>query len=184
MLRSNHFSGKLSCTVMSFSNPNGDWAPGSHGSVLNAPGKQWSMFPEDTTLIRSLFFTVWTQCLTENTNYYFLQQHMVFSVLWSKRQQVWGIIPLDTMIHHLASKALPVQEFPSCRVRMGSWRAGPVKSLQFPSFPVGNRDPTGSKSPGGMSSETETYTEDWYTVQLTPSPIATAFLDPSYYIPE
>lgn len=61
----------------------------------------------------------------------FWQQGMVFSVLWPKGQQVGVIILLDTMVHHLVSKALPAQEFPNYRLRLGSQRAGPVQSLLY-----------------------------------------------------
>ena len=62
---------------------------------------------------------------------WFWQPYMVFSVLWPKGQQVWGIISLGTTVHYLVSKALAVQDFASYRVRMASQRAGPVKSLLY-----------------------------------------------------
>lgn len=134
ILRSNYLSGKFRCTEVSFSNPDGDWAPGSCGSVLNGPGEQWSMSPEDITLIRSPFFTVWTQCLTEKNNYYF-DNKVWFSQYGDPNEgKSGGVIPLDTRVHHLVSKALPVQEFSSYRVNVGSQRAGPVKSLQIQLF--------------------------------------------------
>lgn len=94
---------------------------------------------------------------------------MVFSVLWPKGQQVRGIILLDTVVHHLVSKALPAQEFPNYRPKMGSQRAGPVKSLLYGCSSQVLLHVTGTLQAQnlvsrGVSSKSESYPEVWYTV--------------------